>query len=110
MMLSSALSKKITPYACNLLFDDYEESNFYAQKLFLTSTSCTYYNSSYARIERGGQGVQTPPEKSQKYRVSSQYWSGSPEKSQSYQANIHCWAIIAPQAKRHFNGVLLAGH
>ena len=30
----------------------------------------------------------TPPEKSEKYRVSLQYWSGSPEKSQSYQASI----------------------
>ena len=27
----------------------------------------------------GGQGVRTPSEKSQKYRVSSQYWSGSTE-------------------------------
>ena len=26
-----------------------------------------------------GQGVRNPPEKSQKYRVSYQYWSGSPE-------------------------------
>ena len=29
----------------------------------------------------GGQGVQTPPKKSQKYRVSQQYWSGSPKNS-----------------------------
>ena len=27
----------------------------------------------------GGQGVRISPEKSQKYRVSLQYWSGSPE-------------------------------
>ena len=35
-----------------------------------------------------GTGGLNPPEKSQKYRVSLQYWSGSPEKSQSYQASI----------------------
>ena len=35
--------------------------------------------------------------------------SGSPEKSQSYQASIQCWATISPPAKRHLNGVLLAG-
>ena len=42
-----------------------------------------------------------PPEKSQKLRVSKQYWSRSPEKSQSYKASIQCWAIIGPPAKRH---------
>ena len=56
----------------------------------------------------GGKGVQTP-ENSPKYRVSEQYWSGSPEKSQSYQASIQCWDIIGPSAKRHLNGVSLAG-
>ena len=35
---------------------------------------------------RGGTGGPVPPEKSQKYRVSLQYWSESPAKSQSYQA------------------------
>ena len=50
--------------------------------------------SGHGRIQRGGQGFRNPPEKSQKYRVSLQYWSGSPEKSQSYQASIQCWAII----------------
>ena len=34
MIQSTALSKKITPYACILLFDDYEDDNFYAHKLF----------------------------------------------------------------------------
>ena len=55
----------------------------------------------HGRIQRGGQGVRTtppPPEKSQKIRVSKQYWSRSPEKSQSYQASIQCWAIIGPPA------------
>ena len=41
-------------------------------------------------IIMGGSGVgeqEVPPEKSQKFRVSSQYWSGSPEKSQSNQSS-----------------------
>ena len=54
----------------------------------------------HGRIERGdrGSGPPPPPEKSQKIRVSKQYWSGSPAKSQSYQASIQCWAIIGPPA------------
>ena len=35
-----------------------------------------------------GTGGPDPSEKSQKYRVSQQFWSGSPEKPQSYQASI----------------------
>ena len=63
----------------------------------------------HVRIQRGDRGSgPPPPEKSQKYRVSLQCWSGSPEKSQSYQATIQCWAIIGPPAKRPLNGVLLA--
>ena len=48
-----------------------------------------------------------PSGKTQKYRLSKQYWSGSPEKSQSYQASIQCWAIIGTPAKRHLIGVSL---
>ena len=48
---------------------------------------------------RGGTGgPDPPPEKSQKIRISKQYWSRSPENSQSYQASIQCWAIIGPPA------------
>ena len=32
-----------------------------------------------------------------------------PEKSQSYQTNIQNWAIIGQPAKRHLNGVSIAG-
>ena len=59
--------------------------------------------------EGGGIGSLDSPEKSQSYRVSWQYWSGSPEKSQSYQASIQCWAIIGPPGKCHLNGISLAG-
>ena len=66
----------------------------------------------HAQVQRGDRGsrIPPPPEKSQSYRVSLiQYWSGSLEKSQSYQARIQRQAIICPPAKRHFNGVSLAG-
>ena len=33
----------------------------------------------------------------------------SPEQLQSYQASIQFWAIIGTPAKRHLNGVSLAG-
>ena len=56
-----------------------------------------------------GWGRGHPPEKSQKYRVSLQCWSGSPGKLQSYQASIHYWAINGPPVKRHLNGVSLVG-
>ena len=60
------------------------------------------------RIQRGGQGVRTPPplKISQKYRVSKQYWSGPPGKSQNYKASIQCRAIIGPPAKRHFQSAI----
>ena len=57
----------------------------------------------------GRTGGQDPPEKSQIYRVSYQYWTGSPVKPQSYQASIQWWATIGPPEKRHLNGVSLAG-
>ena len=43
---------------------------------------------SWADPEEGQGSGPSPPEKSQKYRVSLHYWSGPPEKSQSYQASI----------------------
>ena len=64
----------------------------------------------HERIQRGGAGGPDPaPEKSQKYWVSEQYWSGSPEKIQSCQASIQCRAIIGTPAKRNLNDVSLAG-
>ena len=57
---------------------------------------------------RGGRGPDPPPrpEKSQKYRISLQYWSGSPEKSQSCQASIN----VRPSSARQRNvGVSLGG-
>ena len=59
--------------------------------------------------DRGSGPPPPPPEKSQKYRVSVLYWSGSPVKSHSYQANFQCWATNGPPAKRHLNGVPLLG-
>ena len=64
-----------------------------------------------ARIQTvEGTGSPDPAGKSQSYRVSQQYLdSGSPRKSRSYQASIQFLVIIGPPAKRHLNGVLLAG-
>ena len=56
----------------------------------------------------GGQGFRTPPPPENHKNI----WYRSntvPEKSQSYQASIQCWAIIGTPAKRHLNGVSLAG-
>ena len=46
----------------------------------------------------GGAGAMSghPPERSQKYRVSKQYWSGSPVKPQRCQDSVQCWADDDP--------------
>ena len=51
----------------------------------------------------GGQGVRIP-EKSQKYRVSEQYWSGSPENHKAAKPAFN----VGPSSAR-LNGVSLAG-
>ena len=56
----------------------------------------------------GGQGARIPPRKSQKYRFFSNT-GPVPFKSLSYQASFQFWAIIGTAAKRHLNGVSLAG-
>ena len=56
----------------------------------------------------GGRGS-GPPEKIPKYRGFSHSCLDPLKKSQKYQASIQCWAIISTSAKRHLNGVLLAG-
>ena len=54
--------------------------------------------------------VRTPSEKNHKYIGFPSNTGPDPlKKSQSYQASIQYWAIISPLAKRHLNGVLLAG-
>ena len=73
---------------------------FYSSTHFYSNTMTLRY-SGHGQIQREGQGVRTPLEKSQKYRVSWQYWSRSPEKSQSYQTCIQFLAIIGTPAKRH---------
>ena len=54
----------------------------------------------------GGQGVRVPPEKSQKYRF---FFSNTGSEPLKNQASIQCCAIIGQPAKRHLNGVSLAG-
>ena len=72
---------------------------------FWPTDSCTSCLKSWADRE-GGQGVRNSPGKSQKYRFFQQYWSRTSEKKL---ASIQCWTIIGPPAKRHLNGVSLAG-
>ena len=60
----------------------------------------------------GGQGIRTPHEKSQKYRVSKEYLSGFPEKHKATKPasmlSHHQHASETP-FQLHFNGVSLAG-
>ena len=56
----------------------------------------------------GVQGIRTTPEKSQYIGLLCNT-DPDPLKSQSNQARIQCWAIIDTPAKRHLNGVSLAG-
>ena len=51
----------------------------------------------------GGQGGM-PPEKSQKYRVSKQYWSGSPENHDTTNPAFNVW----PSSARQRNAILMA--
>ena len=53
----------------------------------------------------GGTGGSAHPEKSQKYVIFS---NTGPEPLKN-QASIQCWMIIGLSAKRHLNGVSLAG-
>ena len=62
-----------------------------------------------ADLEGGGAGGPVPAKKTQKYRVFSNTGPDHIKKSQSYQASIKCWAVISTPAKRHSNGVSLAG-
>ena len=58
-----------------------------------------------------GQGVRTPLKNLKKYIGfhSNTGRSGFPEIAQGYKSSIQCWAIIGTPAKRHLNGVSLAG-
>ena len=60
----------------------------------------------------GGSGPPSPPPLP--WKITKIYGSLAilvriPLKSQSYQSSIQCWAIIGPPAKRHLNGVSMAG-
>ena len=61
---------------------------------------------------RGGTGGPTPSpplEKSQKYRVSLKYWSGSPEKTQSYPRQHSMLVHHLPASKMPFQWRLAGG-
>ena len=62
----------------------------------------------HVRIQRGGTGGPDPLDNYKNIGFLSNT-GPDPLKSQSYQVSIQCWAIIGPPAKRHLNGVSLAG-
>ena len=66
---------------------------------------------SCADPEREGQGVQSPSEKSQSYRVPEQYWLRSPEnrKGNATKLAFNVGPISAQPVKRNLDGVLLVG-
>ena len=63
------------------------------------------------RGSKGGRGLDPPPPlvNHKGIGILSNTGPDPLEKSQSYQVSIQCWATIDPPAKRHLNGVLLAG-
>ena len=62
----------------------------------------------HARIQRGGQGVQTPhPLKNHKNILFLSNTGPNPVKITKLPNQIQCWPIIGTPAKRHLNGVLL---
>ena len=62
----------------------------------------------HVRIQRGGTGGPDPLENYKNIGFLSNTCP-DPLKSQRYQVSIQCLAIIGPPAKRHLNGVSLAG-
>ena len=54
----------------------------------------------------GGQGVRTPPENNKNIGFLS---NTGLDPLKNHKTSIQCWAIIGPSAKRHLNGVSLAG-
>ena len=71
---------------------------------FSRDKSLTYSASTDPEDWTGGGGLPPPPEKSQKYRVSKQYWPGPPEKSQKYWASIN----VRPLSARQQNAMQMA--
>ena len=58
----------------------------------------------------GGQGVRTPtPENHKNIGFLSKTGPNPLKSHKATKTNTHCWVIIGPPAKRHLNGVWLAG-
>ena len=60
--------------------------------------------------DRGSGLPPPPPEKLQNIGFLNHTGPDPLKESQIYQSSIQCWAIIGPPAKRHLNGISLAGH
>ena len=67
-----------------------------------------YYN--VAHVMHGSIGGPDPPPLKNHKNIGFLSNTGpDPLKKNSFQVSIQCWAIIGTPAKRHFNGVSLAG-
>ena len=63
----------------------------------------------HVRIQRGGQGVLTPLENHKNIAFLSNIGPDPLKNHNATKAAFIFWAIIGPPAKRHLNGVSLAG-
>ena len=70
---------------------------------------CIHVQNILVQIQRRERGFDPSPWKITKIKGVLAILIRSPEKSQRYQASIQRWPIIGPLAKRHLNGVSLAG-
>ena len=68
----------------------------------------SFAGSPHVRIQRRGQGVRTPLEKSKFIGFPSNTGT-DPLKITKLPSQRSMWAIISPPGKRHFYGVSLAG-
>ena len=63
----------------------------------------------HVRIQRGGGGAGGPDLTPKNHKNIDFLRNNGLSYMYMYQASIQCWAFIGPPAKRHFNGVSLAG-
>ena len=101
-------AQRMFPIVLNV--ENMKPVQFYTFFIFCTlSTGFLFCTSLHVSIR--GRGYRPPiPEKSQKYRVSSEYWSGSPEKSQSQHSMLgnHRHASETPFKWRSAGGPMMA--
>ena len=90
----------------------FSQERIYSQTRYRLRYTARWLTLVMCGSRRGGgdRGSRSPPP----WKITTIYGSLAilvriPLKLQSYQSSIQCWAIIGAQAKRHLNGVSLAG-